>query len=70
KLNDLKNEIKLLKSNLNQNVPIDFLEWHVSAQQRLSWSELKVNDLMNNQTVEITVNGQSVSQEDIAFKKN
>ncbi|MDO8537343.1 MAG: S16 family serine protease, partial [archaeon] len=25
KLNDLKNEIKLLKSNLNQNVPIDFL---------------------------------------------
>lgn len=69
KTNDLKNEIKTLKNSLNQNVPIDSIEWYIAAHQRLSWSELKINDLQSKQTVQISVNGQPVSQQDIAFKR-
>ncbi len=53
KLNQLSNEINDFEDSLEGNVPLDTLEWHISAQQRLSYAKLSLEKLSNTQTVVI-----------------
>lgn len=57
RLNTLKENIKELKANLDEGMPLDSMEWYVASRQRLSWAELKVNELSQPKTI-IMVNGQ------------
>lgn len=66
KLNELMQDIERLKSDINYAVPIDYLEWHIAAEERLSWAELNVNKLLTTQT--IAIGGDEVSQYTIILK--
>ncbi len=45
KVDALKKNIEGLKENLDAFVPIDFLEWHIAAKQRLLWAEINVETI-------------------------
>ncbi len=45
KLLNLKTELNALKSDLNSFMAVEQLEWHIAAQQRVSWAELKLEKL-------------------------
>ena len=45
RLLNLKTELDALKRDLNSFMAIEGLEWHIAAQQRLSWAELKIKRL-------------------------
>ncbi|MBS3059056.1 MAG: hypothetical protein J4224_01380 [Candidatus Diapherotrites archaeon] len=58
KLDILRKDIENLRMDLDKSVPIDFFEWHVSAQQRLTYAEINVERLLNTQTIVVdTGNG-------------
>jgi len=42
KIDNLKKNIDGLKENLDSFVPLDFIEWHIAAKQRLVWAEVNV----------------------------
>lgn len=65
KLDNLYNDIKKLKSDLGEYTPVDYLEWHIAAQQRLGWAEDKVNKLKNVQVIIIGGEQSSTILEDI-----
>ncbi len=60
RLNELMQDIERLKADINYAVPIDYLEWHIAAEERLSWAELNVNKLLTTQT--IAIGGDEASQ--------
>ncbi len=66
KLNELAQEIENEKADINYAVPIDYLEWHIAAEERLSWAELNVNKLLTTQT--IAIGGDEVTQYKIILK--
>ncbi|MBI2530565.1 MAG: hypothetical protein HYW05_05495 [Candidatus Diapherotrites archaeon] len=66
KLNELMQDIERLKADVNYAVPIDYLEWHIAAEERLSWAELNVNKLLTTQT--IAIGGDEISQYTIILK--
>ncbi|MDD5148129.1 MAG: hypothetical protein PHH08_01555 [Candidatus ainarchaeum sp.] len=57
KLIDLKKEASKLKRDLNDFVPVEDWEWHIAAQQRLSWAEEKIDSLLDKQTIVIGIDG-------------
>jgi len=66
KLNELMQDIENEKADINYAVPIDYLEWHIAAEERLSWAELNVNKLLTTQT--IAIGGDEITQYTIIFK--
>ncbi len=58
KLMDLKKQASSIRRDLNSYVPVDYLEWHIAAKERLTWAEEKLEKLINkSQTIVITVGG-------------
>jgi len=57
KLDALKVDIENFRESLNRYVPADYIEWHISAQQRLSYAELNYQKLNSTQLV-IVQNGE------------
>ncbi|MBU0661989.1 MAG: S16 family serine protease [Candidatus Diapherotrites archaeon] len=51
KVSDLKRRVKALKEDLDGYVPVDYLEWHISAQQRISYAELNLQKLDSTRTI-------------------
>ena len=51
KISELELEITSLKYDLSDNVPLDYLEWHISAQQRLTYADNKLTELKNTEIV-------------------
>lgn len=45
KLLELKNRMAALRTDLNSFMPVEELEWHIAAQQRLSWAEFKLQQI-------------------------
>ncbi|MAG22124.1 MAG: hypothetical protein CL943_02355 [Candidatus Diapherotrites archaeon] len=45
KLMTLRKRLNALKRDLNNFVPLDYLEWHVAAKERLVWAEEKLEKL-------------------------
>lgn len=48
---ELLNKIQQQQTVLNKTVPIEGVEWHIAAQQRLTWAEQKVDGLINTPTI-------------------
>ena len=58
KLSNLRQDILRLKNDLQSGgIPLDNLEWHISAQQRLSYAEKNIDGLLNTQTVVVGSSG-------------
>jgi len=57
RLQDLKKRIQSLESSLSETVPLDYLEWHIGAQQRVVYAENSVNKLLSSQTIVIDTTG-------------
>ncbi|MFH1225549.1 MAG: S16 family serine protease [Candidatus Diapherotrites archaeon] len=53
KIFDLKGKVSSLREALDSYVPVDYLEWHISAQQRLAYAELNLQKLTGTQTIVI-----------------
>ncbi len=51
KIAELNSEIRAFETSLEGNIPLDQLEWHISAQQRLSYAKLNLEKLANTQTI-------------------
>jgi uncharacterized protein len=58
RLLELEKDISGLKKKLNAFTPIDYLEWHIAAKERLSWAEEKVNKLTEEKTIVVTIGGE------------
>lgn len=65
KIMDLKKEIEKQKQDLNDFVPIEEWEWHIAAQERLSWSEQKIDSLISQKTIVIQAGGTANSLQDL-----
>jgi len=50
RLEELKQDVTNLKSNLDSFVPIDRLDWYIAAQERLAWSQLNLEKLESPKT--------------------
>ncbi len=64
KIDLLKQEIIDLKKQMSEFMPVDKLEWMVSAQQRLGWAEVTLNDLSGGQTVVVSSGAAPTSRKD------
>jgi len=62
RIRDLGDKVDSLAIDLNQFVPIDRFEWHVAAEQRLSWARLNVEKITKNNQITITINGPAVEE--------
>lgn len=51
KINELRNQINDFEEILDSDIPVDSLEWFVSAQQRLSYAKLNLQKLSSTQTI-------------------
>ncbi|MFH1240024.1 MAG: S16 family serine protease [Candidatus Diapherotrites archaeon] len=51
KVDELESDIQSLQSDLSNNVPLDYLEWHISAQQRLTYADNQLTELKNTEIV-------------------
>lgn len=51
KISDLKAKVSSLREALDAYLPVDYLEWHISAQQRLAYAELNLQKLTGTQTI-------------------
>ncbi len=60
KLSELKEEIRELKENLNEFIPLDFLEWHIAAKQRVSYAEANLAKISQRKTTIIVDIGGTV----------
>ncbi|MBU2099615.1 hypothetical protein KKG83_05225 [Candidatus Micrarchaeota archaeon] len=60
-VDSLKKNIEVLKENLDSFVPIDFLEWHIAAKQRLLWA--KINTEKIEQVSQIVIDVGAVTQD-------
>jgi uncharacterized protein len=67
KVDALKKNIEGLKENLDSFVPIDLIEWHIAAKQRLLWAEINVEKIENVSQIIIDVGART--QEIDAMKK-
>ncbi len=45
KVDDLKTNITVLKESLDAFIPLDYLEWHIAAKQRLLWAKINVEKI-------------------------
>ncbi len=61
KVADLKKDLSDTKDLFDKSIPIDTLEFYISAQQRLSYAEINIEKLSNTQV--IVVNGSDSSSE-------
>lgn len=55
KVDSLKKDIEVLKESLDSFVPIDFIEWHIAAKQRLLWAEINIEKIENVSEIVIDV---------------
>lgn len=67
KVDDLKKNIEGLKENLDASLPIDFIEWHIAAQQRLVWAEVNIQKIQG--VSEIVLDTGAMTQETDQMKK-
>ncbi|MFH1257147.1 MAG: S16 family serine protease [Candidatus Diapherotrites archaeon] len=51
KIENLKEELLDFKKEFSKNIPIDYFEYYVSAQQRLKYAELNISKLESTQVV-------------------
>jgi len=63
KVDLLKQELVDLKKQLSEFMPVDRLEWMVSAQQRLGWAETTLNELSRGQTIVVSAGGSADKKE-------
>jgi len=64
KLLNLRKDIEALKHDLNRFIPLDYLEWHVAAKERLTWAEEKLLVLeAESETMVITVGGTQANEQ-------
>ncbi len=47
RVDSLKKNIDSLKENLDSFIPLDYLEWHIAAKQRLLWAEMNIKKIEN-----------------------
>ncbi len=67
KVDGLKKNIENLKENLDGFIPIDFLEWHIAAKQRLLWAEINIEKIEN--VSEIVISSGARTQELDSMKR-
>ena len=67
KVNSLKDNVESLKQNLDAFVPLDFIEWHIAAKQRLLWAEINLEKIQN--VSEIVIDVGAKTQETDQMKK-
>ncbi len=67
KLEDLKSHVKDLKEKLDQGVPVDYIEFHIGAEQRLVWAQENVDKLESTQT--LVVGGDASAQQAAEISK-
>lgn len=53
RLSELKRDISQLEERLDKSIPLDYLEWHISAQQRLVYAKINAQKLSETQVVPI-----------------
>jgi len=51
KVNSLANEINRLEQELEQSIPVNCIEWHASAKQRLNYADVTVAELRSIRTI-------------------
>ncbi|MBI4052824.1 MAG: hypothetical protein HY394_02180 [Candidatus Diapherotrites archaeon] len=68
KVSDLNEKIAALKRKLGQSISVSSVEWQVSAMQRLAYAENNVRNLLNPETIVVTV-GEGSDQYAAAFQK-
>jgi len=51
RLLNLKKELEGLKGDLNSFIAVEQVEWHIGAQQRLSWAEQKLQEIEKKRTL-------------------
>ncbi|MBU1120967.1 hypothetical protein KJ660_03760, partial [Candidatus Micrarchaeota archaeon] len=62
KVNDLRKNIQGLKTNLDMTVPIDLIEWHIAAQQRLAWAMNNIDEITGEKTLVVDVTTGEISE--------
>ena len=67
KVEDLKKKTAELETEINSGMPLDDLEYYVSAQQRLTWAEINIETITNTQT--IVVSSDPTAQQDYIVQK-
>ncbi|MBI4043442.1 MAG: hypothetical protein HY393_01385 [Candidatus Diapherotrites archaeon] len=56
-ISSLNKEIQSFKRVLDNAVPLEGIEWYIAAQQRLTWAELNVKKLTENQVIQVDIEG-------------
>ncbi|MBI2597616.1 MAG: hypothetical protein HYW50_00285 [Candidatus Diapherotrites archaeon] len=59
KISELKSGAIDLEEMLDKSIPVDYLEWYISAQQRLSYAKVNLDKLSSTQV--IIIGGDSIS---------
>lgn len=62
KVNDLRKNIQGLKANLDRTVPIDLIEWHIAAQQRLAWAMNNIDEITGEKVLVVDVTTGEISE--------
>lgn len=69
KVSELSKQAEDLKAELSEFIPIEGLEWHVSAQQRLTWAILNVEKLKSTETIVVGAGSRSDAYYNAIFQK-
>ncbi len=68
RLQEIKKKVQLLESDLSEYIPLDYLEWHIAAQQRVVYADNAISSLLSSQTIVVDT-GEGADQYGAIFKR-
>lgn len=68
RLIEMRQKIQLLEEDLGKYIPLDYLEWHIAAQERAVYAENNIGKLLSSQTIVISDSTDSAPQYDSLLK--